>query len=182
MRVEQHAATVRRVRGERTLRARAIAEAAVLDEHGLRALQQIARELVRGPLPPDRYERARPCAAVERHARDAVVLIARSDDDEERRVRRAPDRPCVRHRVLPIRGWITLRDAPDKVPALESSEVPGEVRIVEHAEAVDREPVERGAEARDDERRVVDGGVHPGEPVRMHDALCVVVAQLWLRI
>src|SRR5207244_3670217 len=85
------------------------AEASVLDHDGLRALEQVGRDAVGGVLPPDRDERAGASAAVERHPRDGIVLIASTDDHDKRSVRRPPDRPRAAHRELPVRGRVARR-------------------------------------------------------------------------
>src|SRR5207249_2444517 len=82
VRIEKHAPATRRIRRERSLRRRAIAEAAILDHDGLRALQQIGRKTIGRVLPPDRDERAGTRAAIERHPRDGVVLLTATDHHE----------------------------------------------------------------------------------------------------
>src|SRR5438105_12540380 len=173
MRVEQNAAAACRVRGERSLSGRAIAEASVLDHDGLRALKQVARDPIGHVLPPDREEGARTSAAVERHSRDGVVLIATADDNDKRRVRRPPDRARAAHRELAVRGRLAHGDLLDEITALEAREVAGEVRIVEEGEPIESEPVERCAESTLTKWRGVDGGVRPSEPVRVEASLRV---------
>src|SRR5207302_924369 len=115
---------------ERAFRGRALPEVAVLYEDRLRALQELAGKAIDGTLPPDRDERGRARDTLERDPRDAVVLVAVPDDDEERRVRRPPDRGRVAHGVLAVGGRIARGDERQAAIRAEAGEVAGEARLV----------------------------------------------------